>query len=170
MKELKGVYVVVFENGVKIGHSNDIKKRIVEYKKPWCYSIETIYYIETQYNKYIEAQIKKMENVFTIENSTEFADIKHLQHILKELKLIRNWRPDKVCLSPNVSKIKVLEPLNPIVSCKNKVERHPAPLPKCTKPSPVRVMFKKDKEGKDVKRNLPWFKRNITETDTNDPW
>ena len=53
MKKLKGVYVVVFENGVKIGHSNDIKKRIVEYKKPWCYSIETIYYIKTQYNKYI---------------------------------------------------------------------------------------------------------------------
>ncbi len=41
-KTLIGVYIVEFENGVKVGMSEDIPRRLLAYKSPWCIPIKDI--------------------------------------------------------------------------------------------------------------------------------
>lgn len=44
----EGIYVLEFEDGIKVGRSKNIKDRIASYDKPWCKSIisSTFYYCD----------------------------------------------------------------------------------------------------------------------------
>lgn len=56
-KALNGVYFIDFGNGVKIGRSTDIKKRLRVYMSPWCRNIIDIYYFECQNSICVENKV-----------------------------------------------------------------------------------------------------------------
>ncbi len=53
----KGIYIVRFVNGCKIGISNDCEKRISSYTSPWCQDIRQAEYLPCQYPRIIEMQL-----------------------------------------------------------------------------------------------------------------
>jgi len=73
MKKIKGLYIVEFENGIKIGISNNVHERLESYKKPWCRPIVNSFIVECQCPIQLELRIKKQfKKSITYNESTEF--------------------------------------------------------------------------------------------------
>ena len=72
-KKIKGIYLIEFNNGIKVGHSNNCLERIRTYLSPWCREIINAYYLECHYPKLVEKQVlnRYKRNIKT-EYSTEF--------------------------------------------------------------------------------------------------
>lgn len=79
MKRLKGkrragVYFIEFEQGVKIGLTTNLHRRIKEYRKPWHQTIKNIWFLETIHYKIIEKNLKELYQMFS-NGSIEFFDL-----------------------------------------------------------------------------------------------
>ena len=72
MRKIKGMYMVKFSNGVKIGISDDIKERLRAYKSPWCREIQEAIGLPCQYPKIVEYAVKVFYKDHTLRGSPEF--------------------------------------------------------------------------------------------------
>jgi len=91
---MKGVYVIEFDNGIKIGRTNNLMNRIDHYKSPWCRPIKSIWIMECCWPDYAEASIKSFlkENI-TSDNSTEFITNTPLERVLNVVEGSQFKRP-----------------------------------------------------------------------------
>lgn len=67
-----GLYIIKFNNGVKIGVASNIKKRINSYRSPWCRDFEAIAVYQTSNPIYIENILKERFRLSTKPGSNEF--------------------------------------------------------------------------------------------------
>lgn len=68
-----GIYIIEFDNGIKIGKSNNINSRIhSQYKKPWCREIKRIKVYACRNFNAIELSVKKYFKDYIKNNSTEY--------------------------------------------------------------------------------------------------
>ncbi len=76
----KGVYIIQFHNGFKIGISNDCERRINDtcYTAPWCYPILATTYLPCQYPRIIE---RMLLNAFEEKRRGEFIFVKNWNEI-----------------------------------------------------------------------------------------
>lgn len=89
-KKLNGIYVIVFETGIKFGMSEDINNRYCSYLSPWCQPIKEAYCIECQNPKYVESLIKQKFSENITARSYEFivgVDIKNVLNFLMANRL-----------------------------------------------------------------------------------
>lgn len=90
-----GFYALEFENGVKIGYSKHIFKRMLEYNRPWCKKVVDCFYVidlesisprETEeiMKKYIKNIGKESEGDFIV-NSNALEILLFFKSVVKEL-------------------------------------------------------------------------------------
>lgn len=69
----KGIYILDFGNGIKIGMAKNITNRIKYYKSPWCRPIINEAYFKCQNEQALERFIKRIfKNNIKTEGSSEF--------------------------------------------------------------------------------------------------
>lgn len=90
MKKIRGVYLIKFENGLKIGMSNDIIQRLEMYKSPWMKKILKIWYVECQNPKIVETKIKEDYKKFIKSpKSSEFLTDIHEEEIIRSMEFYK---------------------------------------------------------------------------------
>jgi hypothetical protein len=71
--KLQGIYLIQFNNGIKIGMAKNCPKRIQSYKSPWIKSILRAEFISCQFPALVENTLKQWFTYNIIsDNSTEF--------------------------------------------------------------------------------------------------
>lgn len=95
-KLLKGIYVIQFESGFKLGLTVNFRQRFQFYNQPWTQPIYKIWFAETEEFKKVESSLKDSYKIYSID-STEYFDIRCLPNLLtsldaktKTLKLLFN--------------------------------------------------------------------------------
>ena len=68
----EGIYLLEFDNGVKIGMTRGINTRIKAYTSPWCKPILRATYFRTSNSASIEAQIINKFKDFALGHSPEY--------------------------------------------------------------------------------------------------
>ena len=90
----KGLYIILFDNGIKFGISDNFKKRLLFYKNPWCRSIEKVYFLSCFYPRILETRIKERFSTYIKGKSTEFINDKNIiEKIIEYAWLKKESRP-----------------------------------------------------------------------------
>ncbi len=109
-KKKKGIYIIEFDTGCKVGMSHDCDKRIDTYKAAWCQPIKNIAILECQYPKIVERRV-----IDSFSNKTgEFIHNKTIVDIQKVAEKYRYYRPDFGMMKDRSYKTKTWEKLNPL--------------------------------------------------------
>lgn len=82
-----GVYLIEFENGVKIGKTTNFMRRFREYNRPWMHKIINIWFLKTKHLDEIEQKIKDQYFIYS-SKSTEFFPREKTKEILQTLQHI----------------------------------------------------------------------------------
>lgn len=89
---LKGIYLLEFEDGMKIGMSANIKRRIKDYEKPWCKPIlnKIFFYYEDFQDLELEILRKSKKYVdFTVNSNEWITGISFEKMVINMDKIIR---------------------------------------------------------------------------------
>jgi hypothetical protein len=82
-KKLKGLYFLLFSNGVKVGMSHNIRKRLLAYSAPWCRPIQEVWILECLDPKMVERQVlQRYQHKIGRNGSLEFIEGVDLTDIL----------------------------------------------------------------------------------------
>lgn len=108
MRKIKGLYFIEFDDGIKIGISNNIFSRLAIYLFPWCKTIRSVHVFECQNGRSIEQRYKERFKMNTLSNSTEFITgqpISKLLDLLNQFRLsniprerVANYKPGNLIL------------------------------------------------------------------------
>lgn len=90
VRKIKGIYAIEFNDGIKIGISNDIETRLITYQSSWCKDIKTIHYIECNFPRVIERQVCDHFIKSKIKGSTEYIRGCELKQVLDFMVSLSN--------------------------------------------------------------------------------
>ena len=68
--QLKGIYLIEFESGVKIGITNGFPRRFIQYNQPWVQPIYNIWFLKTEKMQEIEKTIKEQYWIWRVDNNS----------------------------------------------------------------------------------------------------
>lgn len=85
----RGFYVLEFDNGIKVGVSDNFDERLKTYRSPWIRDIISSYFLETGDCYHIERQMTKFfKKNITTNHSYEFISGVNVQDVIDTLKSI----------------------------------------------------------------------------------
>lgn len=91
----QGLYLVEFDNGIKIGISSKLRGRLEEYKHPWCRDIKRVKCFKTKQSRALEKLLKKtFKRYIAHKNSTEYIINCSMENILSFIKRNRYYKPN----------------------------------------------------------------------------
>ena len=96
MNKIKGLYAIEFEEGIKIGISEDIRERIKVYGSPWCHTIKSVWAVESEYPRALERYLMVRYAKSIVRNSTEFITGVNIVPLIKVAYGWRHIRPRDV--------------------------------------------------------------------------
>lgn len=91
--KLHGIYFIVFDNGIKLGMSNDILTRIKTYANPWNNQILSVYVFECKFNRLVESRFKLWFKGNSGNASGEFLVNVSIDTLLSKVKQLRLTKP-----------------------------------------------------------------------------
>lgn len=104
------VYVIEFENGIKVGWARELNSRLNDYIYPWTVPIKSVHYVQTPFPQYVESKIKaRLRHKFNHSWSTEFIAGGNLEEVLNELRRVMHHRPQHIQGSKFSYKVEKLE-------------------------------------------------------------
>lgn len=95
---IKCVYLVLFDNGIKIGMTSNLKNRIQTYKQAWCRPIKEIWYMESQYPRIVEESLLKHFKKNRINKHSEFIINISIEEAIKILNGPLKRSPDPIMI------------------------------------------------------------------------
>lgn len=88
-----GIYIIEFEEGIKIGMSDQLNEKVKTYKNPWIKPIKSIHTLECQFPQYVKNQIK-----FVLEFKMDYMPGAELDSVLDTAYKVRLASPKGIII------------------------------------------------------------------------